>query len=241
MGPKYPQTTLSGACALPLRLAALPPLGSAPSGVSSGGDLFTGGGDGGEGRDASEGKGPQRRPQPRLDRRLEEVAQAVGGGYCRLQMPSILALAVRESVAGHRLGALEWGWPSTASLSLGHMHTHSRQQLVPVGPLISGLVTGPRSWGRLTITGGGMGQQCEASPCSLAIPPPPPSPHLLPQSLPAVPQSLHADRASWPGCSPCFPVALDDDPLTLLTQYCLDSNTLEGFLFWNGLVQFRLR
>ena len=38
-------------------------------------------------RDALEGKGPQRRPQKRLDRRLEEVAKAVGGGYCRLQMP----------------------------------------------------------------------------------------------------------------------------------------------------------
>ena len=35
------------------------------------------------------------------------VAQAVGGGYCRLQMPLRPALAVRWSVAGHRLGALE--------------------------------------------------------------------------------------------------------------------------------------
>ena len=57
------------------------------------------------GRDAVEGKGPQRRPQKPLDRRLEEVAKAVGGGYCRLQMPLKLALAVRETVAGHRLGA----------------------------------------------------------------------------------------------------------------------------------------
>ena len=31
-------------------------------------------------RDALEGKGPQRGPQKRLDRRLEEVAEAVGGG-----------------------------------------------------------------------------------------------------------------------------------------------------------------
>ena len=31
---------------------------------------------------------PHRRPQQRLDRRLEEVAKAVGGGYCRLQMPT---------------------------------------------------------------------------------------------------------------------------------------------------------
>ena len=58
-------------------------------------------------RDALEGKGPQRWPQKRLDRRSEEVAKAVGGGYCQLQMPLGLALAVRETVAGHRLGATE--------------------------------------------------------------------------------------------------------------------------------------
>ena len=40
-------------------------------------------------------------------RRLEEVAKAVGGGYCRLQMPLKPALRVRVTVAGHRLGALE--------------------------------------------------------------------------------------------------------------------------------------
>ena len=42
-------------------------------------------------------------------RRLEEVAKAVGGGYCRLQMPLKLALAVRGTVAGRRLDALEGG------------------------------------------------------------------------------------------------------------------------------------
>ena len=31
------------------------------------------------------GKGPLRRSQKRLDRRLEEVAKAVGGAHCRLQ------------------------------------------------------------------------------------------------------------------------------------------------------------
>ena len=31
------------------------------------------------------------------------------GGYCRLQMPLKLALGVRETVAGRRLGALEGG------------------------------------------------------------------------------------------------------------------------------------
>ena len=65
----------------------------------------------GWGRDALEGKGPLRRPQQRLGRRLEEVAKAVGGGYCRLQTPLKLALAVRGTVAGHGLGALEGGYP----------------------------------------------------------------------------------------------------------------------------------
>ena len=44
-----------------------------------------------------------------LDRRLKEVAKAVGGGYCRLQMPLKSALAVRDTVAGRWLGALERG------------------------------------------------------------------------------------------------------------------------------------
>ena len=39
----------------------------------------------------------------------KEAPEAVGGGYCRLQMPLSLALAARETVAGHRLGALEAG------------------------------------------------------------------------------------------------------------------------------------
>ena len=77
------------------------------------------------GRDASEGKGPQRRPQRRLGRRLEEVTEAVGGGFCRLQMPLKPAPAVRGTVAGHRLGALGGGGgrgaspPSNASLDVG--------------------------------------------------------------------------------------------------------------------------
>ena len=45
----------------------------------------------------------------RLGRRLEEVAEAGGGSYCRLRMPLRLALGVRETVAGHRLRALEGG------------------------------------------------------------------------------------------------------------------------------------
>ena len=58
------------------------------------------------------------------------VRQAVGGGcqngYGRLQMPLRLALGVRGTVAGHRLGALEGGGgggvtsnPSNASLGGG--------------------------------------------------------------------------------------------------------------------------
>ena len=79
-------------------------------------------------RDAVEGKGPQRR----LDRRLEEVAKAVGGSYCRLPMPLKLGLAVRETVAGHWLGALEGEGgtsapPSNASLRpyAGHKALHT--------------------------------------------------------------------------------------------------------------------
>ena len=45
-------------------------------------------------RDALEGKGPQRR----FGRRLEEVAKAVGGGYCRLHMPLRRALGVSSGV-----------------------------------------------------------------------------------------------------------------------------------------------
>ena len=61
----------------------------------------------GGGRDALEGEGPQRQSQKGLDRWSEEVAKAVSGGYCRLQMPLKLALGVRETVAGRRLSALQ--------------------------------------------------------------------------------------------------------------------------------------
>ena len=46
-----------------------------------------------------------------LDRRLSEVAKAVGGSYCHLQMRLKLEPAVRETVAGRRVGALEEGSP----------------------------------------------------------------------------------------------------------------------------------
>ena len=71
--------------------------------------------------DALDWKGPQRWPQGPLDRRLEEAAEAVGGGYWRLQMPLRLALGVRETAAGHRLGALEgggWGPPPLSNAAL---------------------------------------------------------------------------------------------------------------------------
>ena len=67
------------------------------------------------GRAALEGKGPERRPQRRLGRRLEEVAKAVGGDYCRLQMPLKLAIGVRGTVAGHSLGARGGGGTSPPS------------------------------------------------------------------------------------------------------------------------------
>ena len=53
------------------------------------------------GRDALEGKGPQGWPQKQLDRRLKEVAKAVGGGYCQLQMP---AKPARRWTTLHLLG-----------------------------------------------------------------------------------------------------------------------------------------
>ena len=55
-------------------------------------------------------------PPPPSEAAPEAVGQAdgggrrgVGGGYCRLQMPLKPALGVRETVAGHRLGALQGG------------------------------------------------------------------------------------------------------------------------------------
>ena len=100
-----------------------------PAKVRSHMDLWRSRGEGwGVGRDALEGKAPQRRPQKRLGRRLEEVAKAGGGGYCRLQMPLKLALAVMGTVAGHRLGALEGGGypPPPSNASLGVSQNSSR-------------------------------------------------------------------------------------------------------------------
>ena len=62
------------------------------------------------GEDGTQGAQLRGGPRP-LGRRLQEAAKAVGGGYCRLQMPLKLALAVRGTVAGHRLGPLEGPLP----------------------------------------------------------------------------------------------------------------------------------
>ena len=81
-----------------------------------------------------------RRPQKRLDRRFEEVAKAVGGGYRRLQMPLSLALAVQETVAGHRLGALEGGEgitpPSNASRGSSVILTSCQTQSVRYSQIV---------------------------------------------------------------------------------------------------------
>ena len=70
-------------------------------------------------RDALGGKGPQRRSQERRGRRLEKAV----GGYCQLQIPLKLALAVKEAPAGHILGALEGGYlPPT-----DHMPTETQR------------------------------------------------------------------------------------------------------------------
>ena len=53
---------------------------------------------GGRGSDALEVKGPQRWPQRRLGRRLEEVAEAVGGRLLSVTN-AVEALGVRETVA----------------------------------------------------------------------------------------------------------------------------------------------
>ena len=64
------------------------------------------------------------------------VAEAVGGGYCWLQMPLRRAHAARETVAGHRLGALEGGGggtspPSNASCWAPTSTPHHDRSLQP--------------------------------------------------------------------------------------------------------------
>ena len=70
-------------------------------------------------RDASEGEGPQRRPQKRLDRRLEGVTKA-GGGRLLSVTHAIEAGSCRQgTAAGRKLGGGRGGsHPSNASLPL---------------------------------------------------------------------------------------------------------------------------
>ena len=127
-----------------------------------------------------EGTGPQRRPKKRVDWRLEEVAKAVGGGYCRLQTPLRLALAVRGTVAGRRLGALKGGGGgrgsplSNASLAI--------EALSPCcGGAGSGAGGGGGGQGRIRMAirppprGGGPSQPPPPPPARPLQTPPPPS------------------------------------------------------------------
>ena len=66
--------------------------------MGSGGGKVCGDPKCGGGGDAADGKGLRRR----LGRRLEGVAEAVGGGYCRLQMPLRPAVGVGGTVAPFR-------------------------------------------------------------------------------------------------------------------------------------------
>ena len=94
----------------------------------------------------------------RLDGQLEEVAKAVGGGYCRLQLPLTLVLGVRGTVARHRLAALEGGWgvpPPTSNASVrvtprldpdfivGQNEIYKRQQWF--GPFVVHTLLGSRT------------------------------------------------------------------------------------------------
>ena len=85
------------------------------------------------------------------NRQLEEVAKAVRGGYCRLQMPLKLALAVRETVAGHGLGALEGGGIPCPFQGIPHppppppAHSDSDQSTVSYASSASTEVSIPRT------------------------------------------------------------------------------------------------
>ena len=92
-------------------------------------------------RDALSRRGPQRRLQRQLGRRLEEVAKAVGGGYCRLQTPLKLALGVRETVAGRRLGALKGGGGGKPPPLLMHRWGHTPAPMF--APLLMPLLCRP--------------------------------------------------------------------------------------------------
>ena len=76
-----------------------------------------------------------------------EDAKAVGGGYCRLHMPLKLALAVRGTVAGHRLGSLEGGGGYLPPFPMHPCH-HALPCTLGVALLRAGTWATPKvSWG----------------------------------------------------------------------------------------------
>ena len=134
------------------------------------------------------------RAQTRLGRRLEEVAKAVGGGYCRLQMPLRLALAVRGTVAAHMLGALEGGGggvagrsPPPSGASLPHPQPKGGWRRLPkrLGAVCCRLqvplrlalaVRGTMAGHRLGFWRGGGGGAVPPPPSNASLPQPWPSP-----------------------------------------------------------------
>ena len=109
--------------------------------------------------------GPQRRPQRRLDRQLEEVAKAVGGGYCQLQMPLKLAFAVMGTSAGHILGALKAGLPRPPIPMHCWVCGLWWDKTRSAGPATTGRQCGPTPRG-----GGGGGLAAETSRAGLPMP-----------------------------------------------------------------------
>ena len=65
---------------------------------------------------------------------LGEVAKAFGGGYCQLQMPLRLALGVRGTAGGRKLGALEGGGGTSPPSNASRLNGASVWSYVP--PLV---------------------------------------------------------------------------------------------------------
>ena len=122
--PRPPPTGLSTAC--PLRSAWERP----PHDVCACAGLGGGGGAEGRGR-GDNGQGGRGWGAG------EAVRQAVGGSYCRLQVPLSLTLGVRKTVAGHRLRALQ-------ERGGGGGHLQTQLPAVDLLPLLRrGLEAGP--------------------------------------------------------------------------------------------------
>ena len=96
-------------------------------------------------RDALEGKGPQRWPQRRLGRRLEEY-QSGWGRLLSVTNATEAGTIVRGTVAGRRLGALvPPSPPSNASLGLvvANSNPHDVLELIPEGPTMCAITASP--------------------------------------------------------------------------------------------------